>query len=115
VVIASKFARERVCMNVRELKVEPALVHLGGKNFPGGGQSAGEVAEREVRVPACEKSINGSPDKHKGVVWATRASCSRETRCSAAKWGDTTTRTRVSTLACQLSRARACGCVHLFG
>jgi hypothetical protein len=66
-------------------------------------------------VPACEQSINGSPDKHKGVVRATRASCSREIRCSAAKWGDTTTRTRVSTLACSLSRARACRRVHSFG
>jgi hypothetical protein len=68
-----------------------------------------------VCVPACEHSINGSPDKHKGVVWATRASCSRETGCSAAKWGGTTTRTRVSTLAWSLSRARACGRVHSFG
>jgi hypothetical protein len=58
-------------------------------------------------VPACEQSINGSPDKHKGVVWAIHVSCSRETGRSAAKWGDTTTRTRVSTLACSLSRARA--------
>jgi hypothetical protein len=65
-------------------------------------------------VPACEQSINGSPDKHKGVVRATRVSCSRETGCSAAKWGDTTTRTRVSMLACLLSRARACGRVHSF-
>jgi hypothetical protein len=60
-------------------------------------------------VPACEQNINGSPDKHKGVVQATRALCSRETRCSAARWGDTSTRTRASTLACSLSRARACG------
>jgi hypothetical protein len=74
--------------------------------IPGGGQSAGEAAEREVKVPACEQSINGWPDKHKGVVRATRALCS-ETRCSAAKWSDTTARTRVSTLACSLSRARA--------
>jgi hypothetical protein len=63
-------------------------------------------------VPACEQSINGSPDKHKGVVRATRALCSRQTRCSAVKWGDTTARTRVSTLACSLARARACGRVH---
>jgi hypothetical protein len=68
-----------------------------------------------VHVPACEQSINGSPDKHKGVVRATRASCSRETGCSAVKWGETTARTRVSTLACSLSRARACGRVHSFG
>jgi hypothetical protein len=60
-------------------------------------------------VPACEQSINGSPDKHQGVVRATRVLCSRETRCSAARWGDTSTRTRASTLACSLSRARACG------
>jgi hypothetical protein len=65
-----------------------------------------------VKVPACEQSISGLPDKHKGVVRATRALCSRKTRCSAAKWGDTTARTRVSTLACSLSRARACGRVH---
>jgi hypothetical protein len=58
-------------------------------------------------VPECDQSINGSPDKHKGVVRATRASCSHETGRSAAKWGDTTTRTRVSTLACSLSRACA--------
>jgi hypothetical protein len=45
VVIASKFAREHVRMNVCELKVEPTLAHSGGKNFPGGGQSAGEAAE----------------------------------------------------------------------
>jgi hypothetical protein len=64
------------------------------------GQRAGEVAEREVKVPACEQSINVSPDKHKGVVRATRALGSRETRCSAEKWSDTTARTRVSTLAC---------------
>jgi hypothetical protein len=83
--------------------------------IPDSGQSAGEAAEREVKVPACEQSINGSPDKHKGVVRATRALCSRETRCSAAKWSDTTARTRVSTLACSLSRARACGRVHSFG
>jgi hypothetical protein len=63
-------------------------------------------------VPASEQSINGSPDKHKGMVRATRALCSRETRCSAAKWSDTTARTRVSTLACSLSRVRACGRVH---
>jgi hypothetical protein len=63
-------------------------------------------------VPACEQSINGSPDKHKGVVRATRASCSRETRCIAAKWSDTTARTGVSTLACSLSRAHACGHVQ---
>jgi hypothetical protein len=68
-----------------------------------------------VHVPACEQSINGSPDKHKGVVRATRASCSRETGCSAAKWGETTARTRVSTLACSLSHAHACGRVHSFG
>jgi hypothetical protein len=41
VVITSEFARECVRMNVRELKVEPAFAHPGGKNFPGGGQSAG--------------------------------------------------------------------------
>jgi hypothetical protein len=68
-----------------------------------------------VKVPACEQSINGLPDKHKGVVRVTRALCSRETRCSAVKWSDTTVRTRVSTLACSLSRARACGRVHSFG
>jgi hypothetical protein len=102
-------------MNVRENKVEPAFAHPGGKNFPGGGQSTSEVAEREVRVPACEQSVNGSPDKHKGVVRATRAPCSRETVCIAAKWGDTRARTRVSTLECSLSRARACGRVHSFG
>jgi hypothetical protein len=45
VVIASEFARERIRMNVRELKVEPAFTHLGGKNIPGGRQSAGEEAE----------------------------------------------------------------------
>jgi hypothetical protein len=83
--------------------------------IPDGGQSVGEAVEREVKVPACEQGINGSPDKHKGVVRATRALCSRETRCSAAKWGDTTTRTRVSTPACSLSCARACGRVHSFG
>jgi hypothetical protein len=83
--------------------------------IPGGGQSADEVAEREVKVPACEQSINGSPDKHQGVVRATRALCSRETRCSVAKWSDTSTRTRASTLAWSLSRARACGHVHSFG
>jgi hypothetical protein len=94
--------------------VEPAFAHPGGKNFPGGGQSAGEAVEREVHVPACEQSINGSPDKHKGVVRATCASCSRETGCSAEKWGDTTARTTVSTPACSLSRARACGRVHSF-
>jgi hypothetical protein len=66
-------------------------------------------------VPACEQSINGSPDKHKGVVRATRALCSHEARCSTAKWGDMTERTRVSTLACSLSRVRACGRVHSFG
>jgi hypothetical protein len=66
-------------------------------------------------VPACEQSINGSPDKHKGVVRATRVLCSHETRCSAAKWRDTMARTRVSTLACSLSCARACGRVHSFG
>jgi hypothetical protein len=80
-------------MNVRELKVELAFPHPGGKNFPSGGQSASEAAEREVRVPACEQSINGSPDKHKGVVRATRALCSRETRCSAAEWGNMTAST----------------------
>jgi hypothetical protein len=63
-------------------------------------------------VTACEQSINGSPDKHKGVVRATRVLCSRETRCSVAKWSDMTARTRVSTLVCSLSRARACGRVH---
>jgi hypothetical protein len=83
--------------------------------IPGGGQSADVVAEREVKVLACEQSINGSPDKHKGVVRATRVSCSRETGCSAAKWGDMTTRTRVSTLACSLSLARVCERVHSFG
>jgi hypothetical protein len=66
-------------------------------------------------VPACEQNINGSPDKHKGVVRATRALCSHEARCSVAKWSDTTARTRVSTLAWSLSRARACGHVHSFG
>jgi hypothetical protein len=101
-------------MNVRELKVEPTFAHPGGKNFPGGGQSTGEAAEREVRVLACEQSINGSPDKHKGVVRATCASCSRETGCSAAKWGDTTARTRMYMLESSLSRARACGRVHSF-
>jgi hypothetical protein len=65
-----------------------------------------------VKVPACEQSISGLPDKHKGVVRAIRALCSRETRCSAAKCGDTMTRTRVSTLACSLSHARACERVH---
>jgi hypothetical protein len=90
-------------------------MHPGGKNFPGGGQSAGEAAERDVHVPACEQSINGSPDERKGVVRATRASCSRETGCSVAKWGDTTARTWVSTLTCSLSRMRACGRVHLIG
>jgi hypothetical protein len=64
---------------------------------------------------ACEQSINGLADKHKGVVQATHASCSRETGCSAAKWGDTTTRTMVSTLVCSLSRARAGGRVHSSG
>jgi hypothetical protein len=39
--------------------------------IPGGGQSVGEVAERDVRVPACEQGIHGSLDKHKGVVLAT--------------------------------------------
>jgi hypothetical protein len=68
-----------------------------------------------VCVPACEQSINGLPDKHKGAVRATRALCNRETRCGAVKWSDTTARTRVSTLAWSLSRARACGRVHSFG
>jgi hypothetical protein len=31
-------------MNVRELEVEPAFAHLGGKKFPGGRQSTGEAA-----------------------------------------------------------------------
>jgi hypothetical protein len=66
-------------------------------------------------VPACEQSINGSPDKHKGVVRAARALCSCETRCSAVKWSDTTARTRVSTLVWSLSHARACVRVHSFG
>jgi hypothetical protein len=66
-------------------------------------------------VPAFEQNINGSPDKHKGVVRATRALCSREATCSVAKWSDTTARTRVSTLAWSLSRARACGRAHSFG
>jgi hypothetical protein len=65
-------------------------------------------------VTACEQSINGSPDKHKGVVRATRASCSRDTGCSTVKWDDTTARTRVSMLACSLSCAHACGRVHSF-
>jgi hypothetical protein len=102
-------------MNVREQKVESAFAHPGGKIFPDGGQSTSEAAEREVRVPACEQSVNGSPDKHKGVVRATHALCSRETVCKTAKWGDTKARTRVSTRACSLSRARACGRVHSFG
>jgi hypothetical protein len=71
--------------------------------------------ERDVRVPACEQSIHGSPNKHKGVVRVTRASCSRETGCSTVKWGDTAARTRVSTLVCSLSRACACGHVYSFG
>jgi hypothetical protein len=41
--------------------------------IPGGGQSAGEVAERDVRVPACEQGIHGSLDTHKGVVLVARA------------------------------------------
>jgi hypothetical protein len=40
---------------------------------PGGGQSTGEAADRDVRVPACEQGIHGSLDKHKGVVLAARA------------------------------------------
>jgi hypothetical protein len=68
-----------------------------------------------VRVPACEQSINGLPNKHKGVVQATHASCSHETGCSVMKWGDTTERTRVSTLVCSLSCVRAGGHVHSFG
>jgi hypothetical protein len=68
-----------------------------------------------VHVSACEQSINSSPDKHKGVVQVTHVSCSHETGCSAAKWGDTTARTRVSKLVCSLSRARAGGRVHSFG
>jgi hypothetical protein len=115
VVITSEFARDRVRMNICELEVELAFMHPGGKNFPGSGQSTGEAAERDVRVPACERSINGLPDKHKGVVQTTHASCNREAGCSAAKWGDTTARTRVSMLVCSLSRARACGRVHSFG
>jgi hypothetical protein len=65
-------------------------------------------------MPACEQSIHGSPDKHKGVVRETRASRSRETGCSVVKLGDTAGRTRESTLACSLSRARACRLVHSF-
>jgi hypothetical protein len=41
--------------------------------IPGGGQSTGEAAERDVRVPACEQGIHGSLDKHKGVVLVARA------------------------------------------
>jgi hypothetical protein len=40
--------------------------------IPGGGQSTGEAAERDVCVPACEQGIHGSLDKHKGVVLAAR-------------------------------------------
>jgi hypothetical protein len=32
-------------MNVRELEVEPAFTHPGGKNFLGGGQSASMAVE----------------------------------------------------------------------
>jgi hypothetical protein len=102
-------------MNVCELEVESTFAHPGRKNFPGGGQSVDEAVERDVRVPTCEQSIHVSPDKHKGMVWVTHASCSCETGCSAAKWGDTAVRTRVSTPACSLSCARVCGRVHSFG
>jgi hypothetical protein len=88
-------------MNVHELKVDRPSRIQAERTSPRG-QSTGKAAEREVRVPACEQSINGSPDKHKGVVWATRASCSRETGCSAAKWA-----TRRRGLGCLRWRARS--------
>jgi hypothetical protein len=64
VVIAIEFSRECVRMNVCELKVEPAFAHPGGKNFPGGGQSAVRGGRTRGARATIEQRINGSPDKH---------------------------------------------------